>query len=179
MLEVLNPVNAYDSIREFLQAGGDVLFAIMIATFIMWALILERVIFFTTASAGVRKQAVRAWSNRKDHASWYALAVRDKLLSEVKLASTQNITVIKGLVAIAPLLGLLGTVTGMVEVFNVMAVTGSSNARLMAGGISKATIPTMAGLVASLSGILMLNILEARARATVRDTSEELDKTVG
>ena len=54
--------------------------------------------------------------------------------------------------------------TGMVEVFEVMAVTGSSNARLMAAGISKATIPTMAGLVASLSGILMTNILDRAAK---------------
>ncbi len=179
MLEVLNPANAFDSIRQFLQAGGDVLMVIMVATFVMWALILERVIFFSTAAGGVKKRAVRTWSNRRDHASWYALAVRDKLLSEVKIAANQNITMIKGLVAIAPLLGLLGTVTGMVEVFNVMAVTGSSNARLMAGGISKATIPTMAGLVASLSGILMINFLEANARRTVADTADELDKTVG
>ena len=178
-MEVLNPANAYDAIRAFLEAGGDVLFVIMIATFVMWALILERMIFFATASAGVRKQAQRAWDNRKDHASWYALAVRDKLLSEVKLAATQNMTLIKGIVAIAPLLGLLGTVTGMVEVFNVMATTGSSNARLMAAGISKATIPTMAGLTVSLSGILMTNILESNARRTVRDTAEEFDKTVG
>ena len=86
---------------------------------------------------------------------------------------------IRALVAVTPLLGLLGTVTGMVEVFNVMATTGSSNARLMAAGISKATIPTMAGLTVSLSGILMTNILESNARRTVRDTAEEFDKTVG
>ena len=179
MLEILNPSNALDSIQQFLNAGGPVLTAIMVTTFIMWALILERVIYFMMAEGDVRKQAVRSWAGRKDHTSWYALAVRDKLLSEVKLAATQNITFIKGVVAVAPLLGLLGTVTGMVEVFNVMATTGSSNARLMAGGISRATIPTMAGLVASLSGLLMTNILEANARTSVRNASEGLDKAQG
>ena len=179
MLDVLNPANALDSIQKFLVAGGNVLGVIMIVNLVLWALILERVIFFASASAGVKKQAIRAWSNRKDHASWYAMAVRDRLLSEVKLAANQNMPLIKGLVAVAPLLGLLGTVTGMVEVFNVMAVTGSSNAKLMAGGISKATIPTMAGLVTSLFGILMINILEANARQTIQGTSEELDSTVG
>ena len=57
------------------------------------------------------------------------------------------------LVALCPLLGLLGTVTGMIEVFNVMAVTGGGDAKSMAGGVEKATIPTMAGMVAALSGL--------------------------
>ena len=52
-----------------------------------------------------------------------------------------------------PLLGLLGTVTGMIEVFNIMAVTGGGDAKSMAGGVSRATIPTMAGMVAALSGV--------------------------
>ena len=60
---------------------------------------------------------------------------------------------IQTLVAMAPLLGLLGTVTGMIEVFNIMAVTGGGDAKSMAGGVSKATIPTMAGMVAALSGV--------------------------
>jgi biopolymer transport protein ExbB len=42
----------------------------------------------------------------------------------------------------------------MVYVFDVMAVTGSSNARLMAEGISRATLPTMAGLFVSVSGVM-------------------------
>ncbi len=179
MLEILNITDALDSIQQFLRAGGNVLVLIMGVNLVMWALILERVFYFSTANSGVIKQTLRSWNNRSDHSSWYALAVRDRLLSEVKLAATQNMPLIKGLVAVAPLLGLLGTVTGMVEVFNVMAVTGSSNARLMAGGISKATIPTMAGLVTSLFGILMMNILEANARKAIRDTTEELDKSVG
>ena len=60
---------------------------------------------------------------------------------------------VKTLVALCPLLGLLGTVTGMIEVFEVMALTGSSSARAMASGVSKATIPTMAGMVSALSGL--------------------------
>ena len=65
-------------------------------------------------------------------------------------------TSLKGLAtiaALAPLLGLLGTVTGMVEVFEVMAFSGTGNPRSMAAGVSKATIPTMAGMVAALSGV--------------------------
>lgn len=178
MLEVFNPTTALDSIRSFLEAGGTVLTAIMVLTFALWALIVERLIFYGTAKSGAVRNAVRSWSQRSDHKSWYALAVRDKLVSEVKVGTTQNMALIKGLVAVAPLLGLLGTVTGMVEVFNVMATTGSSSAKLMAGGISKATIPTMAGLVTSLFGILMINILESWSRQTIIEVSEKLDREV-
>lgn len=51
------------------------------------------------------------------------------------------------------MLGLLGTVTGMISVFDVMANQGSSNPKLMASGISLATLPTMAGMVAALTGM--------------------------
>lgn len=173
-MDFLNPLNAFDQIRAFVEAGGNVLLVIMIVTFVMWALILERLIYFFFAGGTARKHATKIWSARSETKSWYAHAVRDKLISEVKLGANQNMTVIKGLVTVTPLLGLLGTVTGMVEVFDVMAVTGSSNARLMAAGISKATIPTMAGLVASLSGILMTNVLERFSEKSVNDVSDKL-----
>ena len=59
--------------------------------------------------------------------------------------------------------GLLGTVTGMIEVFDVMAITGSGNARSMASGVSKATIPTMAGMVGALSGVFAGNDSDPQA----------------
>ncbi|MEM9422037.1 MAG: MotA/TolQ/ExbB proton channel family protein [Pseudomonadota bacterium] len=174
MWDVFNPLNAMDNIQAFLVAGGNVLVAIMVVTFVMWLMILERVIFFATASSGVKKRAISGWADRGDTTSWYAHAIRAKSVSEVREKSNHGLGTIKALVAILPLLGLLGTVVGMVEVFDVMASTGSSSARLMAGGITKATIPTMAGLVASLSGILMMNIVERQANAAVNDVSDRL-----
>ena len=87
------------------------------------------------------------WDARSDKTSWRANAVKDELVSQVKERTGANVGIIKTLVALAPLMGLLGTVTGMIEVFDVMALSGSSNARLMAGGVFKATIPTMAGMM--------------------------------
>lgn len=55
--------------------------------------------------------------------------------------------------ALCPLFGLLGTVSGMIEVFNVLATTGGADAKSMAGGVKQATIPTMAGMVAAISGV--------------------------
>ena len=68
----------------------------------------------------------------------------------------------------------MGTVTGMVEVFDVMAITGSSNARAMAAGISKATLPTMAGMVTSLSGIFFIAQIESKTRKAIANVEDEL-----
>jgi biopolymer transport protein ExbB len=70
--------------------------------------------------------------------------------------------------------GLLGTVTGMIEVFDVMA-GGSGNARGMAGGVSKATLPTMAGMVAALSGMLFSIQLERFAREESERVADSLE----
>ncbi|MEO1250859.1 MAG: MotA/TolQ/ExbB proton channel family protein [Pseudomonadota bacterium] len=173
-MELLNPTIAFDALRDFLAAGGNVLVIIMFTTFFMWALIIERLFYWSSAHAGVAKRAQRAWDARSDHNSWAAHAVRDRLISEAMQEAARFNNVIKVLVAVTPLLGLLGTVTGMVEVFDVMAVTGSSNARLMAAGISKATIPTMAGLVASLSGLIFINTFERNVMKASHAVSDSL-----
>jgi biopolymer transport protein ExbB len=74
-----------------------------------------------------------------------------------------------------PLLGLLGTVTGMIEVFEVITATGSSNARLMASGISKATIPTMTGLAVSLTGVFSISMLQRWNERSVATLADGLD----
>ena len=81
---------------------------------------------------------------------------------------------IRTLMAVLPLLGLLGTVTGMIQVFDVMAFTGTGNARLMAGGVSAATIPTMSGLVAALSGLYLATHLEQRASHKIKQAEDLL-----
>jgi len=64
-------------------------------------------------------------------------------------------------------------VTGMMSVFDVMTFSGSGNARAMAGGVSKATVPTMAGMVAALSGVYFGTLLEHKA-GTEAETLEDL-----
>ena len=73
-----------------------------------------------------------------------------------------------------PMFGLLGTVTGMIEVFDVMAATGSSNARAMASGVSKATIPTMAGMVSTIPGIYFVTNLQRRASRETQRVADVL-----
>ena len=148
-------VTAFESIRDFMESGGDVLYAILLVTLVMWILIVERYWYIFSAHPRRVKAVVAQWETRQDHKSWYAHRIREAMISEVSIDLRQSVMTIKTLVAICPLLGLLGTVTGMVEVFDVMAITGTGNARAMAAGVSKATIPTMAGMVAALSGVML------------------------
>ena len=152
------------AIRGFFEAGGNVLWAIFAATIIMWSLIIERIWYFRTSLQPRVLAAHREWIERADKSSWASRQIRRQLISEISVAANRNIGTIQVLMAILPLLGLLGTVTGMIQVFNVMAVAGTSNARLMAGGVSAATIPTMAGLVAALSGLYLAVFLKRRAQ---------------
>lgn len=174
-MDLFNPANAFAAISEYLRAGGPVVTAILVTTFVMWALIIERLIYFVTTERELARSKREAWQARRDHASWYAHAIRERLISEQRLANEQYLGVIKVLILVTPLLGLLGTVTGMIEVFQVITSTGASNARLMASGISKATIPTMTGLAVSLSGIAFINILERRSSLAVAGLGDSLD----
>jgi len=142
-----------DGRRAFLDRGGPVLLVIMAATFVMWALILERLFYFRFAHKQIAAEAIAEWRSRSDRKSKLAHWVREKLVSEVRAKAEQNVQLTKAMVALAPLLGLLGTVTGMVAVFDIMAITAGADAKAMSAGVSRATIPTMAGMVAALSGV--------------------------
>lgn len=145
--------DAPEIIRRFMEAGGDVLWLIALLTFVMWTLVFERFWYFHGALRRDVDSAVNTWEARRERKSWNAHQIRRQLISQVNQRINFGLPMIKTLVAMAPLLGLLGTVTGMIEVFNIMAVTGGGDAKSMAGGVSKATIPTMAGMVAALSGV--------------------------
>jgi len=154
---------AVAAIRSFLELGGDVLWGIMLILFMMWTFILER-IWYVYKVHPLRKRAILTeWEARADTTSWYAKQIRDGMISETSLALKQNIGLIKVLIAICPLLGLLGTVTGMITVFDVMTYSGGGNARAMAGGVAMATVPTMAGMVAALSGVYFGTWLDHKA----------------
>ena len=155
---------AVGSVRDFMELGGDVLWAIMFILFLMWTFILERRWYFYRVHPVKKRDIMMTWESRADTTSWYARQIRAGLISEAAISLKRNIGVIKALIAICPLLGLLGTVTGMITVFDVMTFSGGGNARAMAGGVSMATVPTMAGMVAALSGVYFGTWLEHKAQ---------------
>ncbi len=137
----------------FMDKGGDVLWLIAALLFVMWTLIFERIWYLQFGWKDDVAQVIGKWEGRSERKSWEAEQIRAMLVSQARMQINRNLPVIKTLVALCPLLGLLGTVTGMIEVFNIMAVTGGGDAKSMAGGVQQATIPTMAGMVAALSGV--------------------------
>ena len=167
-------INMWEAIRDFLELGGDVLFAIAILLVFMWVMILERILYFAFNHKAVVRQTIDAWNARPERKSWNAHRIRDAMISEVRLSSSRYLGLIQACVALCPLLGLLGTVTGMVGVFEIMAVLGTGNARAMADGVSKATVPTMAGMVAALSGLFVSYWLQKKAETEVQVLSEHM-----
>ena len=142
-----------DAIKAFVASGGEVLILIAILTFVMWTLIFERLWYFKVSLKGEVQGAMDSWEQRSERQSWSAHQIRIALISRVSEKVRNNLGMIETLVSLAPLFGLLGTVWGMIEVFNILAITGGGDAKSMASGVSKATIPTMAGMVAALSGV--------------------------
>jgi len=153
-----------NAIREFMETGGQVLTVIAVVIAVMWLLIFERIFFVFYGYKKYKSLLKLSWVSRKEQHSWSAYHIRKTLISRGTSALNNNLGIIQSLVVLCPLLGLLGTVTGMIEVFDVMAISGSGNARSMASGVSKATIPTMAGMVGSLSGVFMSTWLKRTAK---------------
>jgi len=164
----------YEEIRDFLEMGGPVMLVIGLLTTVMWVMIFERVIYYRTGHRRLMREAEQTWKSRAEWSSWNARKIRDALISRVSLNVDDYLPFIKTLVALCPLLGLLGTVTGMIEVFEVMAFSGTGNPRSMAAGVSKATLPTMAGMVAALSGVLATTLLSRFAHRQVEYLRAEL-----
>ena len=162
------------AIRSFFEAGGNVLWAILGVTILMWSLIIERFWYFRFVLPQNVREIQLEWHSRSDTVSWNALRIRQLMISQLSIDVRRYISIIQVSMMLLPLLGLLGTVTGMIQVFNVMAIVGTSNARLMAGGVSAATIPTMAGLVAALSGFYLATYLQRRAEAVIQQFTIQL-----
>lgn len=142
----------YNTIQQFFDAGGPILWAIFFVTIVMWTLIIERLWFIYRVHPRSITETLNRWAQRHEHHSWHARKIRDAIISRLSLDLNQSLHIIRTLVVITPLLGLLGTVTGMLQIFNVITVLGTGNPKAISAGISMATIPTMAGLVVALSG---------------------------
>jgi len=167
-------LEAFEAVRDFMAMGGDVLSFIAVVILAMWALIFERLIYYRTGLKVLGDQTLATWEGRSERRSWNAQAIRDSLISKYSIAANHSVPIIQTLVALCPLLGLMGTVTGMIEVFDVMAISGTGNARSMASGVSKATIPTMAGMVGALSGVFLVTMITRTVQRKVEYIEEHL-----
>jgi biopolymer transport protein ExbB len=175
------------SLWERVQQGKEVGYAIIFLGVIGMLIVIERMIKLSRIS-----QRMNAQLKDMEHAAtdnplgrmmqaYYEnkhlndLDVLGKKLEEVifkDLAELRKgLSTIKVLAAIAPLMGLLGTVTGMIGTFQAITLFGTGDPKLMAGGISQALITTVLGLVVAIPLLLSSNMLNSRA--------QQLSKVIG
>jgi len=145
-------IEILEAIGDFMETGGPVMWVILLTSLLMWTLIIERYWFLRMTYPRLVQRAIKQWNEHPDTTSWYARRIREQLISRISVALHPHLILLRTLVALGPLLGLLGTVFGMLQVFDTMALTGTGNPRAMASGISLATLTTMAGMVSALSG---------------------------
>lgn len=185
MMQML--IDQYYAVQGYLAAGGMVMVPLLAVSVIMWILIINRMFFFRRLN---RKNMTRERAaeyirdcqvpDPKDYRGVVAMLVTefqwrrtgnvnidrhilDETVMSVGSKLEGTLSVIGVLAKVAPLMGLLGTVTGMIVTFDIISVFGAGNARAMAGGISEALITTQTGLMVAIPGLYAHNFLTRRA----------------
>lgn len=166
MLDVLVAwlISPYTAVKALISAGGLSVVWIFLAGVAMWTLVFERYWYFQRVLPQLAAEMLATWRARTDHKSWYARQIRTAMISRLSVGMTRNFQVLRVLVPLCPLLGLLGTITGMLEVFDAMAARGSADARAMASGVSQAMTCALTGLAVSLTGLYPVHYFQSRAR---------------
>ena len=176
---------------EYFHTGGPVMVPLLLVSLAMWILIADRAMhlrrlalasmsascaweyiqghrFPEPGEGGVVGLLVGRFLDQRSGDPALDLCILDEIILSLGRTLTSSLPLIGVLAAIAPLLGLLGTVTGMMSTFEIMSIFGTGNAKGMAGGISEALITTETGLVVAIPGLYMKNFLERRAQGLAR-----------
>ena len=147
---------------ELFIRGGPVLYILFGLTFLIFTLLVDKYLFIFVQSKTWVNSKFTSFVNSNPPSSTKYKFVEATLISNVKRKTASNIKVLDGLIGMTPMIGLLGTVYGMIEVFEVLSFMGTGNPRAMSSGVAKATIPTMAGMVISLFGLYFRQDLNQR-----------------
>jgi biopolymer transport protein ExbB len=155
------PISA---VKDLIYGGGPFVFWIFTCGVIMWTLVGERFWYFQRVLPKEADEMYAIWQARSDHLSWCARQIRASMISRLNSGMGANLQLLRVLVPLSPLLGLIGTVSGMLEVFDSMSLRGSADARTMANGVSHAMICTMTGLAVSITGLYPVYHFNSRTR---------------
>jgi len=157
-----------------MYTGGYVLWSIFFINLILWTMILERNWYFKHAFPIIEKHTVKQWTQRQEHHSWYAQSIRTMMIARLQAKLNKHLISIRSFVELLPILGLLGTIIGMIETFEVLNLYGTGNARALAGSISKALITTLAGLLTAIPGLFISSLLQQQAGHKVEQLASKL-----
>lgn len=156
--------SAIDALHTMRELGGPVVMWIFSACVLMWAIALERYWYFYKQLPRDSAELLRQWHVRDNKFSWASRQIRAAMISKLNAAMSAKLPVLRVLVPMSPLLGLLGTVSGMLGVFDSMAARGSADARSMASGVSEAMVCTLSGLAVSITGLYPVYYFRRRIR---------------
>ncbi len=179
-------VNAPD-LTERVNQGGVVGYIILCLLFIGLVISVERFLFLKKQKQQIHQQLVSSEADLSNPLGrlmsvYEKYAESEKETLELKLdeaivkevpAFEKGISTIKILAAIGPLMGLLGTVTGMIMTFQTITLFGTGDPKLMAGGISSALMTTVLGLVCAIPMLLLHNYLATKAKSLVQLLEEQ------
>ncbi|MCF2906924.1 MotA/TolQ/ExbB proton channel family protein [Pseudoalteromonas sp. DL2-H2.2] len=164
--------------KEQVEQGGAVGYVILGVGLLALLIAIERFISLMIMGAKINRQLKDSVA-REDNPLGRVMKVKEQYpdvaydtlelkLSEAILREmpkiTRNLTLIKIISVVAPLLGLLGTVTGMINTFQAITLFGTGDPKLMAGGISTALVTTVLGLVVAIPTVFLYTILNTRSR---------------
>ncbi|MCT7945838.1 MotA/TolQ/ExbB proton channel family protein [Shewanella septentrionalis] len=184
---LLNIFTNKASFEDRLEAGGTIGYIIIALLALGLLISIERLVTMTIIGARVNSQRknvdkpgnnalgriLKVYQENKDvDVETLELKLDEAILKETP-ALEARISIIKVLAAIAPMMGLLGTVTGMIATFQSIQLFGTGDPKLMAGGISMALITTVQGLVAALPLMLMHAVVVARSKSIVQILEEQ------
>jgi biopolymer transport protein ExbB len=167
--------------QERIEQGGPVGNVIIVLGLIGLLIALERFITLFIVGSKVNRQLKTAVAS-DDNPLGRVMLVKDNnadadtetlelklsecILKEVPVL-TSRLTLIKIVSVVAPLIGLLGTVTGMINTFQAITLFGTGDPKLMAGGISQALVTTVLGLVVAIPMVFISTILNTRSRGII------------
>ncbi|MCP5161383.1 MAG: MotA/TolQ/ExbB proton channel family protein [Hahellaceae bacterium] len=146
-------------IAHLLQQGGSLLWVILGVALLIFILSAERFIYLVATFPPWLRQLQQQWGPRAGYPNWQLMRVRDALQAQGNEQLQDSLWLLKTCIVVCPLLGLTGTVTGMILVFENLSFVGTANPRLMSAGIFQATIPTMAGMLVAIVGMLLQNMI--------------------
>lgn len=169
----MNPLPALYAVNDFLDQGGTALYVIFFMAFALWVMIIERFLYIRFLSGKEQSRLTTEWQKCRSHVD--ADRIRECLQAVFRSRLISGFDTIGVLIAIAPLLGLYGTVYGMIEIFDVISQSGTGDARAMAGGISMATLSTMSGMAVAITGLIVRHRMAAMVRRKTDMFNERLE----
>lgn len=173
--------NPLEPLQRFMAVGGPALWGILLVTVVLGTLIIERYVFLRTSYPALVSGVIARWQARSERYSWYARQLRRMEIAELDYQLRRSLPLIRSLTVVLPILGLLGTVNGMIATFTVMQLFGTGNVNGVANGISEALVTTMAGLVCALPGLYFGASLTQRSQVEMQKLTSllQLDDKFG